>query len=111
MYYIIVHECMTSQTSCADPPPGYFRVEFMKRKDVNLYGKYTFWNGSTQEDFLSYRFGDIDLERMHEVQDLVTTTPEVQYRLYPENPLHYGCYLASILTGNTLTCTHIAILS
>ena len=81
------------------PPVGYFVVAFVDRSQ-SKYGskKWSFRTALSQEDILCYHLGD-NHDRMHEVQELVATTPGVQYRVFAENPLHLGHFLESLSDG------------
>ena len=75
-----------------DPPPGFFRVEFIEKKKSRYAQKYSFRCGLTQEELLCYHWED-DKDRMFEVRDDVASTPLLQFRVFPENPLKFGFYL------------------
>ena len=59
------------------PPVGYFVVAFVDRsQSKNGSKKWSFRTALSQEDILCYHLGD-NHDRMHEVQELVATTPGV----------------------------------
>ena len=60
--------------------------------------KYSFATGLTQEEIISYRLED-DCDRMYQARDLLAATPEVQYHVFAENPLHLGFFLNELADG------------
>ena len=56
---------------------------------------YSFRHGLTQEDILCWHTPD-DLDDMMSYRDLVATSPEGQFRVLDQNPIHLGFFLSSI---------------
>ena len=84
-----------------DPPAGYFRVDFIEKVLSKYSGKYSFRCGLSQEDILCYRLPD-DPETMFATRDSVAEAPQAQFRIFPENPLGMGFYIACIDNGKFL---------
>ena len=57
--------------------------------------------GLSQEDILCYRLPD-DPETMFTTRDSVAEAPQAQFRIFPENPLGMGFYIACINNGKFL---------
>ena len=90
--------------SIAEPPKGYFRVEFLERTESKFKTRapFTFIRGHSQEDIVCYRRPD-DPSSMYEARDLIASSPQVQYRLFDLNPLKMqDFYLNEIMQGESI---------
>ncbi len=85
----------------ADPPPGYFSVQFAS-KTLSVYsGLYSFRAGMSQVnllcDFLNTEI-DGEMDIMMSTRDTVGSSSS-EYQVLEQNPLSFGFSLYSIIEG------------
>ena len=80
---------------CSESPEGYFHVEFVERVPSRQCDSYSFRSGLMQEDILCWRLLD-DPDDMMKYRDTIASSPEGQYHVFDQNPIHLGFFLSRI---------------